>query len=83
VRPGQIIVFYWISTALRKWVLCADYPNRASGLALKPLRACGFSADQQYGQKSVIWWFFFGTPIFRILVQIAEKYFTVYMEFTL
>jgi hypothetical protein len=33
-------------------------PNRASGLALNPLRPCGFSAYQRYGQKSAIRSFF-------------------------
>jgi hypothetical protein len=50
--------------------------NRASGLALNPLRPCGFSAYQRYGH-------FFRTPIFGILVKIEEKYFIVYMEFIL
>jgi hypothetical protein len=40
------------------------------------VRISNMVENQQYGR-------FFGTPIFRILVQIAEKYFTVYMEFTL
>ena len=38
--------------------------NRASRLALKPLRPCGFSAYQQYGRKSSIWSFFRNTKPF-------------------
>jgi hypothetical protein len=47
----------WVRRFLRRCSL----PNRASRLALKPLRPYGFSAYQRYGQKSAIRSFFQNT----------------------